>query len=247
MSKKHRGHAKGDPVTYQTPLPAGGVRRWNLPALDAGAPGPGKAGHQPLDAAGIWTRLNGGVREMAQDTLWLRAPGLAPLAELAGRRAVLSMTDRWHCGTGPRLLCKMSQMIGATASTRSEAIALGHPDSKASRYAAAAGRRPGWRNVSGTATGLRRRVRAACATRCPGRFFVPAVSVAPGASEEANRMPRKPAPIHHDSGLGMPGRGQAENREKTAKCTPENDDSEVSQAKAVEETPTLAFEEKIPN
>ena len=26
MSKKHRGHAKGDPVTYQTPLPAGGVR-----------------------------------------------------------------------------------------------------------------------------------------------------------------------------------------------------------------------------
>ncbi len=27
MSKKHRGHAKGDPVTYQTPLPAGGVQR----------------------------------------------------------------------------------------------------------------------------------------------------------------------------------------------------------------------------
>lgn len=26
MSKKHRGHAKGDPVTYQTPLPAGGVQ-----------------------------------------------------------------------------------------------------------------------------------------------------------------------------------------------------------------------------
>lgn len=26
MSKKHRGHIKGDPVTYQTPLPAGGVQ-----------------------------------------------------------------------------------------------------------------------------------------------------------------------------------------------------------------------------
>ena len=26
MSLKHRGHAKGDPVTYQTPLPAGGVQ-----------------------------------------------------------------------------------------------------------------------------------------------------------------------------------------------------------------------------
>ena len=26
MSKKHRGHAKGDPETYQTPLPAGGVQ-----------------------------------------------------------------------------------------------------------------------------------------------------------------------------------------------------------------------------
>ena len=26
MSKKHRGHAKGDPVTYQAPLPAGGVQ-----------------------------------------------------------------------------------------------------------------------------------------------------------------------------------------------------------------------------
>lgn len=26
MSRKHRGRAKGDPVTYQTPLPAGGVQ-----------------------------------------------------------------------------------------------------------------------------------------------------------------------------------------------------------------------------
>jgi len=26
MSKKHRGHIKGDPVTYQAPLPAGGVQ-----------------------------------------------------------------------------------------------------------------------------------------------------------------------------------------------------------------------------
>lgn len=26
MSLKHRGRAKGDPVTYQTPLPAGGVQ-----------------------------------------------------------------------------------------------------------------------------------------------------------------------------------------------------------------------------
>jgi hypothetical protein len=26
MSKKHRGHAKGGPVTPQTPLPAGGVQ-----------------------------------------------------------------------------------------------------------------------------------------------------------------------------------------------------------------------------
>jgi len=26
VSKKHRGQVKGDPVTYQTPLPAGGVQ-----------------------------------------------------------------------------------------------------------------------------------------------------------------------------------------------------------------------------
>lgn len=26
MSRKHRGRARGDPVTYQTPLPAGGVQ-----------------------------------------------------------------------------------------------------------------------------------------------------------------------------------------------------------------------------
>ena len=64
MSKKHRGHAKGDPVTYQTPLDA------------------------PQDFLDEALRERQ-VREMAQDTPLMRALGLAhQLAAPAGRRAV---------------------------------------------------------------------------------------------------------------------------------------------------------------
>ena len=80
MSKKHRGHAKGDPVTYQTPLPAGGVQMetflpWTLVrrGLKKQVITPFDAPQEFLDEA----RRERQVREMAQDTPLMRALGLA--------------------------------------------------------------------------------------------------------------------------------------------------------------------------
>ncbi len=80
MSKKHRGHAKGDPVTYQTPLPAGGVQMetflpWTLVrrGLKKQVITPFDAPQEFLDEA----RRERQAREMAQDTPLMRALGLA--------------------------------------------------------------------------------------------------------------------------------------------------------------------------
>ena len=80
MSKKHRGQVKGDPVTYQTLLPAGGVQMetflpWTLVrrGLKKQVITPFDAPQEFLDEA----RRERQVREMAQDTPLMRALGLA--------------------------------------------------------------------------------------------------------------------------------------------------------------------------
>ena len=80
MSKKHRGHAKGDPVTYQTPLPAGGVQIETFLPWTLVRRGLKKQVITPLDAPQEFldeARRERLVREMAQDTPLMRALGLA--------------------------------------------------------------------------------------------------------------------------------------------------------------------------
>ena len=80
MSKKHRGHAKGDPVTYQTPLPAGGVQMETFLPWTLVRRGLKKQVITPLDAPQEFleeARRERLVREAAQDTPLMRALGLA--------------------------------------------------------------------------------------------------------------------------------------------------------------------------
>jgi hypothetical protein len=80
MSKKHRGHAKGDPVTYQTPLPAGGVQMETFLPWTLVRRGLKKQVITPLDAPQDFldeALRERQVREMAQDTPLMRALGLA--------------------------------------------------------------------------------------------------------------------------------------------------------------------------
>jgi hypothetical protein len=80
VSKKHRGHAKGDPVTYQTPLPAGGVQMETFLPWTLVRRGLKKQVITPLDAPQEFleeARRERLVREMAQDTPLMRALGLA--------------------------------------------------------------------------------------------------------------------------------------------------------------------------
>ena len=80
MSKKHRGHANGDPVTYQTPLPAGGVQMETFLPWTLVRRGLKKQVITPLDAPQEFldeALRERQVREMAQDTLLMRALGLA--------------------------------------------------------------------------------------------------------------------------------------------------------------------------
>lgn len=80
MSKKHRGHAKGDPVTYQMPLPAGGVQMETFLPWTLVRRGFKKQVITPLDAPQEFldeARRERQVREMAQDTPLMRALGLA--------------------------------------------------------------------------------------------------------------------------------------------------------------------------
>ena len=80
MSLKHRGQAKGHPVTYQTPLPAGGVQMETFLPWTLVRRGLKKQIITPLDAPQEFldeARRERQVREMAQDTPLMRALGLA--------------------------------------------------------------------------------------------------------------------------------------------------------------------------
>ena len=80
MSKKHRGQIKGDPVTYQTPLPAGGVQMETFLPWTLVRRGLKKQIITPLDAPQEFldeARRERQAREMAQDAPWMRALGLA--------------------------------------------------------------------------------------------------------------------------------------------------------------------------
>ena len=80
MSKKHRGQIKGDPVTYQTPLPAGGVQLETFLPWTLVHRGFKKQVITPLDAPQEFlaeaTRERE-VRAATQDTALMRALGLA--------------------------------------------------------------------------------------------------------------------------------------------------------------------------
>lgn len=80
MSKKHRGHAKGDPVTYQTPLPAGGVQMETFLPWTLVRRGLKKQVITPLDAPQEFlseASRERAARAAAQDTALMRALGLA--------------------------------------------------------------------------------------------------------------------------------------------------------------------------
>ena len=80
MSKKHRGHAKGDPVTYQTPLPAGGVQMETFLPWTLVKRGLKKQVITPLDAPQEFlseAARKRDARSAAQDTALMRALGLA--------------------------------------------------------------------------------------------------------------------------------------------------------------------------
>lgn len=80
MSRQHRGRAKGDPVTYQTPLPAGGVQLETFLPWALVRRGLKKQVITPLDAPQEFmdeARRERLVREADQDTPLMRAFGLA--------------------------------------------------------------------------------------------------------------------------------------------------------------------------
>ncbi|AOX99842.1 hypothetical protein [Jeongeupia sp. USM3] len=80
MSKKHRGQVKGDPVTYQTPLPAGGVQMETFLPWTLVRRGLKKQVITPLDAPQEFldeALREQQVREINQDTPLMRALGLA--------------------------------------------------------------------------------------------------------------------------------------------------------------------------
>ncbi len=97
MSKKHRGHAKGDPVTYQTPLPAGGVQMETFLPWTLVRRGLKKQVITPLDAPQEFldeALRERQVREMAQDTPLMRALGLAHhWQRLVGEGRFASITE----------------------------------------------------------------------------------------------------------------------------------------------------------
>lgn len=80
MSKKHRGRAKGDPVTYQLPTPAGGVQLETFLPWTLVKRGFKKQVITPLDAPQEFleeARRERLMRDASQDTPLLRALGLA--------------------------------------------------------------------------------------------------------------------------------------------------------------------------
>ena len=82
MSLKHRGRAKGDPVTYQTPLPAGGVQMETFLPWTLVRRGLKKQVITPLDAPQAFreqAEAERQARAAARDTPMMRALGLAHL------------------------------------------------------------------------------------------------------------------------------------------------------------------------
>ena len=80
MSLRHRGRAKGDPVTYQTPLPAGGVQMETFLPWTLVRRGLKKQVITPLDAPQEFldeAQRERQMRDMAQDAPLLRALGHA--------------------------------------------------------------------------------------------------------------------------------------------------------------------------
>lgn len=80
MSKKHRGQAKGDPVTYQRPTPAGGVQLETFMPWTLVRRGLKKQVITPLDAPQAFldeARREQLMKAAAQDTPLMRALGLA--------------------------------------------------------------------------------------------------------------------------------------------------------------------------
>lgn len=80
MSKKHRGQAKGDPVTYQRPTPAGGVQLETFMPWTLLRRGLKRQVITPLDAPQEFldeARRERLVREADQDAPLMRALGLA--------------------------------------------------------------------------------------------------------------------------------------------------------------------------
>lgn len=80
MSKRHRGQAKGAAVTYQTPLPAGGVQMETFLPWTLVRRGLKKQVITPLDAPQAFVeeaRREQQMRKAVQDTPLIRALGLA--------------------------------------------------------------------------------------------------------------------------------------------------------------------------
>lgn len=80
MSRKHRGRATGDPLTYQTPLPAGGVRLETFIPWTLVRRGLKKQIITPLDAPQEFVaeaRQERTSKATAQDSALVRALGLA--------------------------------------------------------------------------------------------------------------------------------------------------------------------------
>ena len=97
MSKKHRGRFKGDPVTYQLPNPAGGVRLETFVPWTLVKRGIKKQVITPLDAPQEFlteaTRERE-VREAAQDTALMRSLGLAHVPEDRHRQGMVAAFAR---------------------------------------------------------------------------------------------------------------------------------------------------------
>ncbi|WP_045726768.1 hypothetical protein [Xanthomonas sp. GPE 39] len=80
MSKQHRGRVTGDPVTYQIPLPAGGVQMETFLPWTLIRRGFKQQVITPLDMPqefGEQARRERQVRKVPQDTALMRALGLA--------------------------------------------------------------------------------------------------------------------------------------------------------------------------
>jgi hypothetical protein len=132
MSKKHRGRANGGPVTYQAPLPAGGVQLETFLPWTLVKRGFKKQVITPLDAPQEFldeARRERLMREADQDTPLMRGRGLAPHWErLLDEGRFASITEIAAAeGIDLGQASKMAR-LAQLAPDLIEAIALGHLD-----------------------------------------------------------------------------------------------------------------------